>query len=122
MRKESNKQSTPRNLGNQALGRSSRSKALNNKKKTKPKRPTGDRKEKRISALDAAAIVLKRKGKPMQCAEIIVEMSKQRLWSSPAGKTPSATLYSALLREIVKKGRNSRFKKTERGKFAFNKA
>ncbi len=38
-------------------------------------------------------------------------------WSSPGGKTPHATLYSAILREIRKKGKDARFKKTERGRF-----
>jgi len=33
------------------------------------------------------------------------------------GQTPHATLYSAILREIAKKGKESRFTKTERGKF-----
>lgn len=78
--------------------------------------------EKRTSALDAAAIVLKKKGKSMNCGELVAEMTKLGLWSSPAGKTPAATLHSAMLREITKKGRESRFKKTDRGMYAFNKA
>ena len=36
------------------------------------------------------------------------------------GKTPEATLYSAIIREIAKKGTDARFKKIERGKFAAN--
>ena len=38
-------------------------------------------------------------------------------WTSPGGKTPAATLYSALLREVTTKGDQARFTKTERGKF-----
>ena len=38
------------------------------------------------------------------------------LWQSE-GKTPSATLYSAILRETKTKGEAARFRKTERGKF-----
>ena len=38
-------------------------------------------------------------------------------WASD-GKTPHATVYSAILREIPKKGDDSRFRKVERGKFA----
>jgi hypothetical protein len=40
------------------------------------------------------------------------------LWTSPGGKTPHATLYSAILREIQVKGDAARFVKAERGKFA----
>jgi hypothetical protein len=38
------------------------------------------------------------------------------------GKTPAATLYSAILREISTKGKDARFTKIERGKFANSKA
>ncbi len=72
---------------------------------------------KKLSALDAAAQVLKVAGQPMTCPEMIEAMSKQGLWSSPNGATPAATLYSAILREL-KKGDASRFQKAERGKFA----
>ena len=71
---------------------------------------------KKLSALDAAAQVLKAAGQPMTCPEMIEAMSKQGLWSSPNGATPAATLYSAILREL-KKGALSRFEKTDRGKF-----
>ena len=36
---------------------------------------------------------------------------------SPGGKTPAATLYSAILREIQTKGKEARFKKSDRGLF-----
>jgi hypothetical protein len=39
-------------------------------------------------------------------------------WISPRCKTPDRTLYSTILREIVLKGNDARFKKTERGRFA----
>ena len=79
-----------------------------------------EKKEKQLSALDAAAAVLKKAGKPMRAQEMIAEMAEQGLWSSPAGKTPHATLYAAMLREIGVKGNDARFKKTDRGLFAFN--
>ena len=75
---------------------------------------------KRLSALDAAAQILKKTGKPMRCQELIASMAEQGLWSSPRGKTPHATLYSAILREMVAKGRQARFVKIGRGEFAFN--
>jgi hypothetical protein len=44
-------------------------------------------------------------------------MSVQGLWTSPGGKTPHATLYASILREINAKGKDSRFKKVDRGQF-----
>jgi hypothetical protein len=75
-------------------------------------------KEKKVSALDAAARVLGEAKEPMNCQEMIEAMAAKGYWKSPGGKTPHATLYSAILREIDKKGKESRFKKAERGKFA----
>jgi hypothetical protein len=72
----------------------------------------------RLSALDAAARVLEEAGQPMTCAEMITAMAEKGYWTSPSGKTPSATLYSAILRELQTKPGTSRFVKTERGKFA----
>jgi len=40
--------------------------------------------------------------------------------SSPSGQTPAATLYSAILREIKTKGKDARFKKSDRGLFVIN--
>jgi hypothetical protein len=78
-----------------------------------------DAKPKRISALDAAAEVLKKAGKPMRSQEMIAAMAEQGLWQSPAGKTPHATLYAAILREIGAKGDGARFRKVDRGQFAY---
>ena len=44
-------------------------------------------------------------------------MAARGYWTSPGGKTPAATLYSALLKETRTKGTQSRFTKTGRGKF-----
>jgi hypothetical protein len=81
---------------------------------------TSQPKEKKISAIDAAARVLAEAGTPMTCPEMIDAMAAKGYWTSPGGKTPAATLYSALLRELTTKGRQARFVKTERGKFARN--
>ncbi len=86
-------------------------------KKTKaPKEP----KAKKTSALDAAAQVLAESKEPMNTRQMIEVMAAKKLWTSPGGKTPHATLYSAILREINEKGKDARFTKTERGKFAAN--
>ena len=45
-------------------------------------------------------------------------MAAKGYWKSPGGKTPAATLYSAILRECQKKGKDARFKKVDRGRFA----
>ncbi len=73
---------------------------------------------KKLSALDAAALVLAESTEPLNCQEMIAAMARKGLWTSPGGKTPAATLYSAILKEIRTKGIESRFQKTARGKFA----
>ncbi|MFO0836900.1 MAG: HTH domain-containing protein [Phycisphaerae bacterium] len=78
-----------------------------------------DAKPKRVSALDAAAQVLKSGGKSMRSTEMIAAMAEQGLWTSPNGKTPHATLYAAILREISAKGGEARFRKTDRGQFEY---
>lgn len=75
-------------------------------------------KAKRVSALDAAAMVLADAGKPMQAKDLIGTMAARGLWTSPGGKTPEATLYAAMMREINTKNGESRFKKVDRGLFA----
>ena len=75
-------------------------------------------KRSKLSALDAAAKVLEETGLPMTCQELIDAMAQKGYWSSPGGRTPAATLYSAILRELKAKGDQCRFVKTERGKFA----
>jgi hypothetical protein len=72
----------------------------------------------KMSCIDAAATVLTEKGEPMNCKEMIEAMAAKGYWTTPGGKTPHATLYSSIAREIRDKGKESRFKKSERGKFA----
>ena len=57
----------------------------------------------------------------MRARELVETMSAQGYWKSPGGKTPHATIYAAMLREIPDKGKHARFKKTDRGLFAANK-
>jgi hypothetical protein len=74
-------------------------------------------KTKKVSALDAAAQVLAKAKQPMRAKELIEQMAAEGLWTSPGGKTPEATLYAAMIREIGKKGDESRFAKADRGAF-----
>ena len=84
----------------------------------KKAKAASEAKEKKMSAIDAAAKLLASSSEPMNCKALIDAMAKKGLWTSPGGKTPHTTLYSAILREIATKGKEARFKKTERGHFA----
>ena len=77
--------------------------------------------EKKASGLDAAAKILQESGKEMNVKEILDAILTKGYWKSPEGKTPRATIYSSIIREIAAKGKESRFKKAERGKFIVNK-
>jgi hypothetical protein len=118
-KKSTKKQSTKKRTKAQAAT----PKTKGAKKAIKPKaKATAEKKPKRVSALDAAAQVLKSAGKPMRAQVLITVMADQGLWTSPGGKTPHATLYAAMQREERDKGGDSRFRKVDRGQFAFNKA
>ena len=85
-----------------------------------PKTPRAP-KPRRVSALDAAAQVLAASEVPMRAKEMIAAMESKGLWTSPGGKTPEATLYAAIIREIAAKGTAARFKKHDRGVFVAGK-
>jgi hypothetical protein len=88
------------------------------KTKAKGKQPETKGQDGQLSCLNAAAKVLAEKGEPMNCKEMIEAMAAKGYWTTPGGKTPHATLYSSIAREIRDKGKDARFKKSERGKFA----
>jgi phage tail protein X len=75
-------------------------------------------KAKKMSALDTAAQVLKEAGQPMN-AKAICEAVLAKGWRTN-GKTPASTIYAAIIREIATKGKDARFRKTDRGLFAIN--
>jgi len=72
---------------------------------------------KRVSLLDAAATILAAAKEPMQAKAIVEAVTAKGLWKPGAGKTPHATLYAAMTREIAAKGKDARFRKVERGLF-----
>ena len=84
------------------------------KKARKPKAAV-EKTPRKPSGLDLAAKVLQAAGTPMTAQEISDGAIKAG-WQTN-GKTPHATLYAAIIREIAAKGAKSRFRKTERGKF-----
>ena len=73
-------------------------------------------KERKPSALSAAAQILAEADGPLSTGEMVKRMLDKGLWQTK-GRTPQATLYSALLRRIQKDGANARFRKVERGRF-----
>ncbi len=90
-------------------------------KTPKAPKPAKEKKPKRVSALDAAAQVLAASDVPMRAKEMIAKMEAKGLWKSPGGKTPEATLYAAIIREIAAKGDKARFKKHDKGVFVAGK-
>jgi len=86
-----------------------------------PKAKPTKKREGKMSALDAAAQVLAASKEPLNTKAMIEQMAAKGLWTSPGGKTPHATLYSAITREINDKGADARFVKTDRGQFTTRK-
>ena len=90
------------------------------KASAKPVKTAKKKTDRGMSAIDAAAKVLGETKEPMTAKELIEAMAAKGYWKSPGGKTPHATLYSSILRETQKKGKDARFKKVDRGKFALS--
>lgn len=92
------------------------------KKGKKASAPKAEKKAKKVSGLDAAAIVLAAvHPAALHIEQIMTQIADQQLWKSD-GKTPAATVYAAIIREIASKGPKSRFARgTEKGTFCANK-
>jgi len=73
-------------------------------------------KKERPSLLNLAARVLAESSEPLTCQQMVERVLATGLWQTE-GKTPAATLSSAILREVTTRGSASRFTKVERGKF-----
>ncbi len=98
-----------------------RKKSTTTKKAAKPaakaKKLVADSPAKKLSQIDAAIRVLAEAKQPMNCKAMVEAMQAKGLWSSPGGKTPEATLYASILRDL-RKGKDARFVKKDRGLFA----
>lgn len=70
-----------------------------------------------MSGLDAAALILREAGEPLDAQALTIRILERGLWKTE-GKTPAATIYAAMIREIKAKGSSSRFQKVDRGRFA----
>ncbi len=93
-------------------------KLVDEKPKGQPAKPT--KVDRKLSQLDAAVKVLSDSKEAMNTKQMVEAMAAKALWKSPGGKTPTATLYSAIVREIKTKGATARFKKASPGNFAIN--
>ena len=85
----------------------------------KPVKPKTKKTKDKLSGLDAAVKVLTEVGQPMKCGDMVDQMLSKGYWQTN-GATPSATIYSAVIREIRDKGDESRFRKVDRGSFELN--
>jgi len=108
---------TPRGRTNAARGKGGAKPTRAASSAKKPAQAKAD-KPKRVSLLDAAATVLASAKGPMQAKQIVEAVVERGLWKPGAGKTPHATLYAAMTREIAAKGKGARFLKVGRGQFA----
>jgi len=73
-------------------------------------------KQERPSLLNLAAKVLAEASEPLNCKEIVEKVLATGLWQTK-GRTPHATLFSAILRECKTKGEQARFRKIDKGRF-----
>ena len=119
------KQNTKKATTKMSATRKLAAKTKGNAKKSTAKKPTAKKSspkagDKKMSAINAAAKILAEAKEPLTSKQMIERMATKGYWTSPGGKTPHATLYAAIIREINQKGNESRFQKTDRGHFALS--
>ena len=85
------------------------------KKSTKTENAPKEKQARKPSGLDFAALVLADSKEPLN-AKTIAERAIASGWKTN-GKTPHATIYAAIIREISQKGKDARFEKVDRGQF-----
>ena len=103
---------TEKNAKGGAAKRKSSSKKASTKMTTKASKPP---QKKKPSGLDLAAQVLVESKEPLN-SKTIAERAIAAGWKTK-GKTPHATIYAAMIREIKDKGKDARFHKADRGLF-----
>ena len=115
-----NGDATPSEKGSKSKGgkatKAATKKKAASKKIAKAAKTPNEKKARKPSGLDLAAQVLIESKEPLN-AKTIAERAIAAGWK-PNGKTPHATLYAAMIREISKKGKDARFRKADRGLFA----
>lgn len=85
-------------------------------KKAKAPKARPAKGERKPSLLTLAYEILKRRKNPMSSTEMAVAVLERGEWKTK-GKTPEATLYAAIIREIAAKGKDARFRKVDRNSF-----
>ena len=70
-----------------------------------------------MNSLEAIEVVLREEGKPLHYREITDRILKQNLWTTE-GKTPAATINTALAVNLQEQGSESRFVRVSPGVFA----
>ena len=88
-------------------------KKLKVEKRTSETKPDGEK----LSGINAAYKILVEEARPMKVKEI-TELAIERGYCNLPGATPSATISSAIQREIKAKQETSRFIKIDKGMFA----
>ncbi len=88
------------------------------KKKPQPKAKPAPKKK--MSGLDAVTKVLAEAKGSLTTKEMVEKALAKGYWKT-SGKTPAATIYAGILREMGSKGNAARFRKTGPGKFALRK-
>jgi hypothetical protein len=97
--------------------------ATTKKKAAKPaatKKAKATKPAKKVSQFQAAIRVLAEAKEPMTCMAMVDAMQAQGYWTSPGGKTPAQTLCASILRDL-RKGKDARFVKADRGTFTLAK-
>ena len=82
-----------------------------------PREPGAPRSPRGIGLLTAAANLLAENGLTMNCNSIVQTLDEKGIWRSPGGKTPWATLHTAIATEM-KKGSQSRIVRKDKGQYA----
>ena len=85
-------------------------------KKTAKKAPANQR---QMSLMEAAIQVMRSVKQPMKAKDIYEHVAKKGLWSSPAGKTPVATLAAAIARDVASE--KPRWRRTGPGLFTLTR-
>lgn len=86
-------------------------------KKPAPAKPAADQPARKLSQVQAAIGALAEASQRMTAKAMVEAMQAKAYWRSPGGKTPEATLYASISRDI-RKGKDGRFVKADRGTFA----
>ena len=90
--------------------------------KAAPAKEAPAKAEGKLSLVKAAIAVLAETDEAMNTKQLVEAAKAKGYWTPTAGKTPTQTLYSAIVRDIKAKGERARFKQVGKGCFKLNSA